>query len=83
MNTKAFTTLEYDKIIQLLAEKASSDPGRNMCLALTPGSSLSQIQLRQQQTGNALSRLFKKGSVSFGSNHDIKGNSFEVNIIFR
>lgn len=72
MNTKAFTTLEYDKIIQLLADKASSDPGRSMCLALTPGSSLSQIQLRQQQTKDALSRLFKKGSISFGSNHDIK-----------
>ncbi len=72
MNTKAFTTLEYDKIIQLLADKASSDPGRSMCLALTPGSSLPQIQLRQQQTKDALSRLFKKGSISFGSNHDIK-----------
>ena len=72
MNQKAFTTLEYDKIIQLLAGKASSDPGRAMCLALTPGNSLSQIQLRQKQTGDALSRLFKKGSISFGSNHDIK-----------
>lgn len=72
MNTKTFTTLEYDKIIQLLADKASSDPGRSMCLALTPGISLSQIQLRQQQTKDALDRLFKKGSISFGSNHDIK-----------
>ncbi len=72
MNQKAFTTLEYDKIIQLLADKASSEPGRNMCLALTPGNSLSQIRLRQTQTGDALSRLFKKGSISFGSNHEIK-----------
>ncbi|MBE5882361.1 MAG: endonuclease MutS2 [Lachnospiraceae bacterium] len=72
MNKKALATLEYDKIIQLLADKASSQPGRDMCLALTPGNSLSQIQLRQSQTGDALSRLFKKGSISFGSNHDVR-----------
>ena len=72
MNQKAFTTLEYDKIIQLLVDKASSNPGRDMCKTLTPGNSLSQIQLRQRQTGDALSRLFKKGSISFGSNHDIR-----------
>nr|MBQ8253496.1 endonuclease MutS2 [Lachnospiraceae bacterium] len=72
MNPKALTTLEYDKIIQLLADKASSSPGREMCLALTPGNTLSQIELRQTQTADALSRLFKKGSISFGSNHDVK-----------
>ena len=72
MNQKTLTTLEYDKIIQLLTDKASSKPGKDMCLALTPGNSLSQIQLRQKQTADALSRLFKKGSISFGSNHDIK-----------
>ena len=60
MDQKALITLEYDKIIQLLADKASSDPGRQMCLALLPGNSLSQIQLRQTQTGDALNRLFKK-----------------------
>ncbi len=72
MNSKTLTTLEYDKIIQLLADNASSAPGRSMCLSLTPGNSLSQIQFRQCQTADALSRLFKKGNISFGSNHDIK-----------
>ncbi len=71
MNPKALTILEYDKIIQLLADKASSGPGRDMCLSLTPGNSISQIRLRQEQTKDALSRLFKKGDISFGSNHDI------------
>lgn len=72
MNAKALTTLEYDKIIQLLADKASSNPGREMCLSLTPADTLSQITLRQTQTGDALSRLLKKGSISFGSNHNLK-----------
>ncbi len=72
MNQKALKTLEYDKIIQLLTDKATSEPGREMCRKLVPGNSLSQIELRQTQTKDALSRLFKKGSISFGSNHEVK-----------
>lgn len=29
MNTKVLTTLEYTKIIDLLTEKADSEPGKN------------------------------------------------------
>lgn len=71
MNRKALHTLEYDKIIELLADKADSEPGRAMCRSLLPCNTLSQIQLRQQQTEDALQRLFKKGNTSFGSNHDV------------
>ena len=70
MNQKALHTLEYDKIIRLLIDKATSDPGRRMCENLQPGNSISQIDLRQEQTAAALDRLFKKGSISFGNNHD-------------
>ena len=69
MNQKALHTLEYDKIIRLLIDKATSDPGRKMCENLQPGNSISQIDLRQEQTAAALDRLFKKGSISFGNNH--------------
>lgn len=64
MNQKALHTLEYDKIIRLLIDKATSDPGRKMCENLQPGNSISQIDLRQEQTAAALDRLFKKGSIS-------------------
>ena len=50
MNQKALHTLEYDKIIRLLIDKATSDPGRKMCENLQPGNSISQIDLRQEQT---------------------------------
>lgn len=60
MNQKALHTLEYDKIIRLLIDKATSDPGRRMCENLQPGNSISQIDLRQEQTAAALDRLFKK-----------------------
>ena len=71
MNEKVLHTLEYTKIINLLAEKASSEPGRAMCRDLTPMTDLSDIRLAQQQTADALSMLFAKGSTSFGGNRDL------------
>ena len=32
MNTKVLTTLEYTKIIDLLTEKADSEPGKKLCM---------------------------------------------------
>lgn len=71
MDNKALRVLEYNKIIDLLTEKASSDPGRKLCQSLTPLLDLEEIQLAQTYTKDALSRLFKKGSTSFGSNRDL------------
>ncbi len=71
MNEKVLTTLEYNKIISLLVQKASSAPGRAMCAELKPLTDLSAIRLAQQQTSDALSMLFAKGSSSFGGNHDV------------
>ncbi len=71
MNEKVLTTLEYNKIISLLVQKASSAPGRAMCAELKPLTDLSAIRLAQQQTSDALSMLFAKGSTSFGGNHDV------------
>lgn len=71
MNEKVLTTLEYNKIISLLVQKASSAPGRAMCEELKPLTDLSAIRLAQQQTSDALSMLFAKGSTSFGGNHDV------------
>lgn len=71
MNEKVLRVLEYDKIIEMLADKASSDPGRALCRSLKPMTDLAEISLAQTQTKDALSRLFKKGSISFGSNKDL------------
>ena len=71
MNEKVLHTLEYTKIIDLLAQKASSEPGRVMCRALTPMTDLSAIQLAQQETADALSMLFSRGSTSFGGNRNV------------
>lgn len=70
MNEKALRTLEYDKIINTLCDKATSAPAKEMCQTLTPMLDIDAINLAQLQTCDALSRLFKKGNTSFGGNRD-------------
>lgn len=71
MNTKVLTTLEYTKIIDLLTEKADSEPGKKLCRELVPSTDLSAIRTVQRETKDALARLFRIGSTSFGSNRDL------------
>lgn len=74
MNQKALTSLEYYKIIDRLTEKASSPMGKELCRHLLPSSNIEEIRLMQVQTRDALTRLFQKGSVSFGSVKDVRGS---------
>ena len=70
MNQKALKVLEYDKIIQLLAEQATSDAGKKRCLELVPMSDKQLITDAQAQTADALSRIYRKGNISFGGLKD-------------
>ena len=71
MNEKVLRTLEYNKIIALLLEKADSAPGKQACETLVPSTDLEEIRKAQNETKDALTRLFQKGSTSFGGNYDI------------
>ncbi len=71
MNQKVLNTLEYNKIIQALTDKADSEPGKRLCETLLPSIDLEEIQRTQTETKDALSRLFKAGSTSFGNNRDL------------
>ncbi|MCM1216902.1 MAG: endonuclease MutS2 [Lachnospiraceae bacterium] len=71
MNKKVLQTLEYYKITAQLAQKADSGPGRKICETLLPETDLSEIQTSQTETADALSRLFRYGSTSFGGNQDL------------
>ncbi len=73
MNEKVLHVLEYDKIIEQLCDHATSDPGKRMCRELLPSSEIGEIRRNLKKTDAAISRIFKKGSVSFGSNRDISG----------
>ena len=71
MNQKVLKTLEYNKIIDLLTDKADSEPGKKLCRELIPSTDIEEIRRNQAETRDALSRLFKSGSTSFGNNRDL------------
>ncbi len=72
MNEKVLHTLEYDKIIQRLEPFASSAQAKEMCLHLVPSADLMEIKERQAQTRDALSRIYKRGNLSFSGLYDIR-----------
>ena len=74
MNQKALKTLEYDKIIHRLTGHAASAGAKERCEKLQPSSSLWEIERAQTQTADALTRVYQKGSVSFGGIRDIRGS---------
>ncbi len=71
MNEKVLRTLEYNKIIGFLTEKADSEPAKKLCAALVPSTDLEEINQAQTETADALARLFRCGSTSFGGNRDL------------
>ena len=71
MNKKVFHTLEYNKIIDLLAAHASSARAKEMCLNLSPSCDMDAITHALQETNDALSRIYKKGSMNLSGIHDV------------
>ncbi len=80
MNEKALRTLEYNKIIDKLTSLAATSYGKELCAHLLPSSDLDTIQKLQRETTDALSRLLRKGSVSFGGIHDIRPSIMRLKI---
>lgn len=73
MNEKVLKTLEYDKIIDQLAALAGSTLAKDKCKNLKPFSILSEIQAAQRETSDALSRLLRRGNISFSGVTDVRG----------
>ncbi len=80
MNDKALRTLEYNKIVDKLCSLAGTSYGKELCAHLLPGSDLITIRKLQQQTTDALSRLLRRGSVSFSGIHDIRPSVMRLKI---
>ena len=74
MNEKALKVLEYPKIIQKLTDYAASQPGKQLCRDLTPSSDPGTIRRMQTETSDAVSRLLRKGNISFSGLTDIRGS---------
>lgn len=80
MNKKALRTLEYNKIIELLTRHANCEAAKQRCQKLMPMTDLSEINLAQQQTADALTRIFKKGGLSFLGIHDVTASMKRLEI---
>ena len=74
MNRKAYHTLEFYKIIERLASEAGSAGGRKRCMELTPMQDLAAITAAQQETEDALTRLYRRGSVGFSGTRDVRAS---------
>lgn len=72
MNQKTLTKLEYNKIIDLLTEQASSDKGKKLCKELKPMTDLDAINTAQEQTDAAFTRIVKKGRLSFSGCYSVE-----------
>ena len=66
MNNKTLQKLEFDKIISSLENEAGSFRGKQLCRRLKPMTDLGKIDLLQEQTSAAFTRIIKKGRISFG-----------------
>ena len=80
MNKKILTKLEYDKIIELLTEHASSFGGREKCRRLKPQISLEEIETAQEETAAAFTRIVKKGRPSFGNVNPVSDSLHRLEI---
>ena len=67
MNQKTIYKLEFNKIQEMLEEKASSMRGKQLCRRIHPMTDINKIDTAQEQTAAAFTRLVKKGHISFGN----------------
>ncbi len=72
MNEKALKTLEFNKIIDILCSHAGTSGGKELCKKVLPQSDLDTIKQLLRETSDGLSRILRKGSVSFSGIHDIR-----------
>ena len=80
MNQKVFQTLEFDKIIKILTGYTSTEMGRDLCRKLTPMTKETDILNAQDHTQDALTRIYRRGSISFSGITDLKPSIARLNM---
>ena len=80
MNEKTLKKLEYNKIIELLVEQASSPAGKQKCQRLVPMQDLHELNLAQEQTAAAFTRIVKKGRLSFSGCYPIEDSLMRLEV---
>ena len=72
MDKKALYTLEFDKIIDRLVQKATSEPGKKFAGNILPMTNPGRIKRALNQSNDALKRIMKKGALSLSGLFDIR-----------
>lgn len=80
MNKKVYHTLEYNKILEKLAEYASCEEAKKRCLALEPITDKAEIEHLEENVSDALSRLYRSSSLSFSGVHNVNGSLKRLDI---
>ena len=62
MNIKTLKTLEYNKIVDLLIEKAESELGKDLAKKIVPLRKMENIEELQRETEEAYSLIMKRGN---------------------
>jgi DNA mismatch repair protein MutS2 len=74
LNNKSLSTLEYNKIISRLVSFACSDGAKQILHKLEPMTDIDKINTALDYTNDALTRVYRKGSVDFSRIKDIRGS---------
>ena len=68
---KSLQKLELDRVLEMLAERAGSEMGKQVCRALRPTSDLEEVQERLDQTSAACDLSTRKGYPNFYEAQDV------------
>ncbi len=72
INQKVFTTLEYNKILQMLSEFAVMEPSKEEIISMTPCVNIKKAELLLNETNEAANLLIKKGHLPIMCAVDIR-----------
>ena len=73
MREKTLHVLEYDKIIEMLKDRASSEMTRKVISELEPVCDARQIKEKQEETTEAVKLISAKGPLPVGGFYDVAG----------
>lgn len=80
MNEKSLRVLEFNKIIDILKEKASSSLGLKYIESLTPSSNFEDVKYMLKETSEAQAIYIKRGSIGLQGIHDIEDKAKRADI---
>jgi len=80
MNNKCLKTLEYNKIIDMLEKYTISALGKGLSKTLLPMTDITSIKQAQKETSDALSRIYKKGSIPMTGIKDITPSLLRLDV---